>query len=235
MCKPKTALILGDAHLPYGKESVLSQAIDLVKQLKPYYVIQIGDLYDFYFHSRYPKKLLNISAQEEYEKGREQAKQLWKQVQKASPRSKCIQIKGNHDDRPYKRIINTHPELMLFAGPEMKRMFTFKGVETIHDSTQELELQTVQGKVLFHHGHRAMLGDHLQYNQTSTVVGHSHQGGVIFKQYANDLKFELNCGYSGDPSQGPLKYGSQQKKYWTHGCGVIDELGPRFVPLKGKK
>lgn len=233
--KPKTALILGDSHLPYGEESVLSQAISLVKALKPYYVIQIGDLYDFYFHSSYPKKLLDITPSEEYEAGREEAEKMWKTINKVSPHSKCFQLKGNHDDRPYKRLMETHPELMLIAGKGFKEMFTFKGVETIHDSTEELHLQTVQGKVLFHHGHRAQLGDHLIYNQTSTVVGHSHQGGVVFKQYSDELKFELNCGYSGDPSQGPLKYGKQQKKYWTHGCGVIDTLGPRFVPLKGKK
>jgi len=235
MKKAKTVVILGDAHLPYGDEKVVRGAIEVISQIKPYYVIQIGDLYDFYFHSRYPKKLLNITPTQEYEKGRFQAEELWERVLKASPKSKCIQVKGNHDDRPYKRIMDSHPEIMLFAGPEMKRMFEFKGVETIHDSTEELELSTTQGKVLFHHGHRSRLGDHLTYNQISTVVGHSHTGGVVFKQYSDGIKFELNCGYSGDPYQGPLKYGSQQKKYWTHGCGVIDELGPRFVPLKGKR
>jgi predicted MPP superfamily phosphohydrolase len=233
--KPRTVLILGDAHLPYGEESVLSQAISLVKQLKPYYVVQIGDLYDFYFHSRYPKKLLNTTPEEEYIAGREEASDMWKNVQKASPTSKCLQLLGNHDERPYKRLLESHPELMLFAGEGLKKMFTFKGVETIHDSTEELQLETVQGEVLFHHGHRSKLGDHMVFNQMSTVVGHSHQGGVVFKQYSDGPRFELNCGYSGDPSQGPLKYGSQQKKYWTHGCGVIDELGPRFVPLKGRK
>ena len=235
MKKAKTVVILGDAHLPYGDKGVVSQAIDVIKSVKPYYVIQIGDLYDFYFHSSYPKKLLDITPTEEYEAGRIEAEIFWSKALKSSPKSKCFQLKGNHCDRPYKRLMETHPELMLFAGPGLKKMFEFKGVETIHDSTQELLLKTVQGDVLFHHGHRAKLGDHLIYNQTSTVVGHSHSGGVVFKQYSDGLKFELNCGYSGDPSQGPLKYGSQQKKYWTHGCGVIDTLGPRFVPLKGRK
>jgi predicted phosphodiesterase len=235
MKKAKTVVILGDSHLPYGDKVVVKKAIEVIRALKPYYVVQIGDLYDFYFHSSYPKKLLKCTAEEEYYNGRTEAEAMWQDIRRLSPTSKCFQLKGNHDDRPYKRIMERNPEIMLFAGPGMKRMFTFKGVETIHDSTEELLLNTVHGSVLFHHGHRAKLGDHLIYNQTSTVVGHSHSGGVVFKQYADGLKFELNCGYSGDPYQGPLQYGSQQKKYWTHGCGVIDTLGPRFVPLKGKK
>jgi predicted phosphodiesterase len=227
----KKVAILGDKHLPYEDVSVSRAIMKIIAREKPDCIVQIGDLYDFWHASRYPKSMLTFVPEVEVKIGRRQAEKFWNNIHKLAPRAVCYQIKGNHDDRPYKRMLERAPELEPFIGESLKGLFEFKGVTTIHNSRQELEISINGNRILFHHGHRSQLGAHLLFNQQSTVVGHSHIGGVVFKGYADGIKFELNCGYSGDLTQGPLQYGEQSRKYWTHGMGIIDELGPRFIPI----
>jgi hypothetical protein len=228
----RDALFLGDKHLPYEQGDIAQQIIDIVRKVKPYYILQVGDLYDFYWFSRYPKHLVDFGPAVEVQRGREAAEKFWKDIQRASPRSKCFQMKGNHCDRPQRQLLVKAPEFEIFMRDKFKSLFEFKGVETIHDSKQELELNICGEKVLTHHGHRSGLGDHMVYNQQSTVNGHSHMGGVVFKNYKDQVRFELNCGYSGNPEELALRYGEQRRKYWTWGLGQIDARGPRFIPLR---
>lgn len=225
------AIIIGDTHMPYAHKEAMEWAIQVITQKKPCYVVQIGDLYDFYAFSRYAKSM-KIDPFIEVRQGREMAEKFWSKVHKVSPRSKCYQVLGNHDDRPFKRLLDKAPELEPFFND--RPLFEFKGVITAQSSRDEIILNICGRKTSFMHGHYSKLGDHMVFNGMDTVVGHTHRGGVFFKRYRDDVYSELNCGYLADPDSGPMQYGPQRRKHSTLGLGHIDHCGPRFIPFKEK-
>lgn len=220
-------LILGDLHFPYHNEKALKEVIYAIKEEKPTHVVQIGDLYDQYSFSRFTKK--NITLPEaELTEARDLAANMWGSITGLRKSVKCYQILGNHDLRLIKRVEERLPEAQDLVRKSIMELYKFTGVKTIEDDREEL----VIGKVLFHHGYRSKLGDHMQFNSKSTVVGHSHVGGVVFKQYSGSILFELNVGYLADETAEPLRYRPQNTSRWTLGYGLIDEKGPRFCPIE---
>jgi hypothetical protein len=201
-------------------------------------VLQIGDARDLYNWSRFHTNPNLLSPEKELDRGTAQFLKMWDRVAKASPKSKRIQILGNHDIRPNKRLSELLPACKLLAQPTMDALFEAPSVETHFDSTEELFLKTAAGSVCFMHGHRSKLGDHMRYNGMSTVCGHSHTGGVVYGRRAGGVIWELNAGWMGDEQSPVFKYGQQNKiKNWTTGIGYIDTSGPRFIsmPRKGLK
>lgn len=217
-------VVLGDIHYPFNNEKATSAAIKLVKALKPTHIVQIGDLYDQYCFSRFTRKNI-ILPEQELEEARARAEEMWKSLRSTGAR--CFQILGNHDIRLIKRVEEKLPEAQTLVRRSMLELYQFKGVRTIEDDRQEL----IINGILFLHGYRSRLGDHMRYNRQSTVVGHSHVGGVVYEQYRNRILWELNVGYLADETAEPLKYRPQTTSKWTLGLGVIDTKGPRFIPL----
>lgn len=223
-----TFLCLGDVHAPFINKKTFLKVLSFVDTLKkkPDYIIQIGDLYDFYSASRFPKNPNITTPEQEVLDGRACAEEMWRSLKKRAPRAECYQLLGNHSMRPNKKLMELAPELFSYFIP--KPLWDFPGVHTIRDIRTELILEGIA----FQHGHRSKPGDHAAYNGISTVVGHSHKGSVTFlPQISKELIWELNCGYLADPSHEALKYTPQKFNKWLHGIGYIDELGPRFIPL----
>ncbi len=159
---------------------------------------------------------------------------MWTTLKGMAPGARCIQLLGNHDDRPSKRLSEALPNVKLLATHGLKDLFTFEGVETHYDSAEELFVDTPVGPVCFMHGHRSKLGDHARYNQMSTVCGHSHTGGVVYGRNRKSVYWELNVGWLGAEKAPPFKYGNQRQiRSWTTGYGLIDAQGPRFVYVPG--
>ncbi len=183
-----------------------------------------------YSAAKFPRSHNVMTPKDEIEMGRVMAEDFWNAVHREAPGAKKIQLLGNHDIRPHKRIMEKVPELEQFF--DFSKLFEFNQVETIHDPTQEL----VMGDTCFIHGHRKH-GTHFTYNLMNTVLGHTHTGGVVFaKVYDPRLKkekiiWELNVGYLADPTHKALMYRPQKWSRWTHGFGIIDKFGPRFIPL----
>jgi predicted phosphodiesterase len=226
--KKDKILIVGDLHLPYPNKKALRWALKQIKEHKPTTVIQIGDIYDFFYSSKFTKKFLGFTPKEELAQGRKMGLDFWKQVQTLAPKAACIQLLGNHDERPYKRILEKVPELEpMFC---YKELFQFDNVTTVMDPKEELILKVNGKKVLFHHGYLTGVGRHMSYHDMNCVVGHTHKGGIAFKGCGSGSIWELNVGYLGDDTAGPLQYGPVRRKYWTLGIGLIDEHGPRFIP-----
>ncbi len=218
-------MILGDLHAPFHCRRVVAKAIELIKRIKPKVVVQVGDLLDFYAFSRYPRSLNLLTPQQEIKSGRRVAEDLWEDVQAAAGKKvECFQLMGNHDSRLAKRIAEALPEV---EGMVPKGLWTFDGVTTIESEREELILDGV----VYMHGYRKH-GDHVKYNLMSTVHGHHHTGGVVFLPVKNKILFELDAGYLANFKSPAMSYGMQSRvTKWTHGVGVIDADGPRFVPL----
>jgi hypothetical protein len=101
-------------------------------------------------------------------------------------------------------------------------------VEWIKQESEELIL----GDILFMHGFRSKLGDHVYHNGMNAVRAHDHLGGVVFQRKGKETIWELDVGFIGDPKALPMQYGKQTKiERWTLGAGFIDEMGPRFIPF----
>lgn len=215
-------LVLGDFHAPYHSKPALAWVIKLAKKLKPTHIVQVGDLYDMFAYSRYPK-LLKLTPGQEVGLARRATEELWDLLPKNCKR---YQLLGNHDDRPLKRALAVAPELAPLIGKTLDDLYTYPGVTLVKEAEFELE------GLLFQHGHRAKLGDHARYNQCSTVVGHSHVGGCVFLRNRNGVFYELNAGFLGDIETQAFSYLSQKKiNTTTLGVGFIDDAGPRFIPF----
>jgi len=217
--------VLGDIHFPFHNKKALKEALKIINSEKPAYVVQIGDLYDQYSFSRFTRKNL-LLPQQELERARLQALRMWEACYSKSRR---YQLFGNHDVRLIKRLAESIPEAQEILGDSFKKdYYTFPNVETIFDDRKEL----VINGITFIHGYRSRLGDHSKFNRSSTVVGHSHVGGVVFEQLNNKIVWELNAGYLADETAEPMRYRPQLTSKWTLGLGLIDDKGPRFIPLE---
>lgn len=223
--------VIGDIHFPFHNKTALKKTLAAIKKEKPTHVVQIGDLYDQYAFSRFSKKNI-VLAPQELEQARAAARDMWSKIRKSCPRASLYQILGNHDIRLVKRAEERLPEAQEFVKKSLMEYYQFEGVRTIEDDTEELVIKGI----IFIHGYRSKLGDHMLYNRASTVCGHSHTGGVIFKRLKGETLFELNAGFLADAMSTPLRYRMQKNTYgWTLGYGIISEKNgiacPQFIPL----
>lgn len=227
----KSFICIGDAHFPFVQKELLygrNGIVALIRQIKPDYVIQMGDLYDMYSWSKFPFKRDVFTPEAELGVGRQMAEEMWSRIRKASPKSKCHQLIGNHDERPAKRLLERNPEFLTLYDGVRDKLFNFDGVTTQPNERQELVLDGI----MFLHGYRSRLGDHARHNHMPTVCGHSHTGGVCYLRQGTRTIWELNSGYIADPTSTPMSYTRQRTiSHWTHGVGLIDKWGPRFIPL----
>ena len=66
----------------------------------------------------------------------------------------------------------------------------------------------------------------------NVVCGHSHVGGVKFIPRGLNPLWELNTGHCLDRHAEPFSYTKQKRlSNWLPGFGIIDNYGPRFVPV----
>lgn len=215
-------VILGDFHAPFHCRRSTVEAVRIIRKLKPKIVIQIGDVRDLYSYGRFPRSLNVMTPAQEIKQGTKAIEDLWWSVRDAAGKGvECWQLRGNHDMRMAKQIASSLPEVEGL----MPDLWKFEGVTTMPAERDELIIEGV----CYMHGYRRF-GDHVRYNLMSTVCGHSHTGGVVYMPHKNHTLFELNCGYLGNPKSTALSYTAQAKiSKWTHGLGVIDEYGPRFI------
>jgi hypothetical protein len=224
-----TVVAIGDFHAPWQHEDATAWALDVIADLQPATVVQMGDLYDMFSFSRHPRNPNYITPAAELDSGRAAAEELWRAVKLAAPAASCYQIIGNHDDRPYKTALSKAPELVSLIGPAVQDLFAFPGVSTVNESNEELVLDGV----VYMHGFRSQLGSHAAYNLRPTVCGHSHRGGVYFERQLGGMVWELNAGFLANILAPVFRYRNQAKIHKTTlGLGIIDSLGPRFAPYQ---
>lgn len=219
----ESTIILGDTHFPWVDENALSLCYAFIEKLKPKYVIQIGDLYDLYAYSRWPKSQLQFSPQEEVKLARHMAEKMWSTVKNIHPTANRIQLLGNHCIRPHRAVIGAGlGELEPYFN--FNALFDFTGVKTIYDPREPL----VIGSVTHIHGYVSRLGGHLEHFKSHVVHGHTHRGGIIYK---NGF-FELDVGFLGNPNAKCFTFTPTKVTNWNKGIGYINELGPMWIPFE---
>jgi len=226
----KRVLAIGDTHYPFHCKKSLGKLYDHIQDEVhgPIdMIIQLGDLYDLWSFSRWPKaqNQIKMTPADELAEARECAERMWEILNEISPKSKKVQLKGNHDIRLATKLEANLPELMDFIS--LDHLWKFPKVKTIQDVRQEF----IYNGVCYIHGFRSKFGDHAKYNMMPTVCGHSHVGGVISVMGA---LWEANAGFLGDAKAKALSYTRQKWARWTRGYLIIDEFGPRFINLEDK-
>lgn len=220
--------VLGDTHHPFVDRKALDFAIDTLHK-DATHVVQIGDLYDAYGASRFPRSLDIMTPAQEIEEGRLSACEMWERVKDRCPYAQKVQLMGNHDERPFKRVVEKLPEVMTLVAPSFRALYEFEGVTTIHDPSADFETHGI----VFTHGYLSRFGEHARRANMPVVRGHSHKGGVT---WLREGLWELDVGFLGDPRAPVFGYAAWKRSYqMTRGKGVIDEYGPRFVEFKERK
>lgn len=218
-------LVGGDIHFPFQHKPTIERFHEFNREFMPDYVIQMGDLYDMYAHSRFPKSQNIYKPEEEEILAREGAEDFWGQVCKDNPNAKKYQIMGNHDERPVKQTLSLQPTMEHVVKRHLKKLMTFDGVELIFDYREVLKIDGVG----FHHGYLSQLGAHRDSFLENMVVAHTHKGGVSTRRIRNQVLFELNVGFMGDPESKAMSYTPTKQENYTLGFGYIDRFGPRFI------
>lgn len=221
-----TIAVISDIHWPFENKKVIETFIGFVAIQQPEYVFLNGDAWDFYSHSRFPRSHNVFTPREEETLARESNTKFWEQIRESSPASKCVQMMGNHDIRPMKKVLDVYPEAEDWIRERMSKIFSFEGVQTILDPRQEVVLND---DIAIFHGYRSQLGSHRDYTLFNCIVGHTHQPGVVFKQIRGQALWELNSGFAGDPEAKGLSYTPQKITHWVSSFGYVDNLGPRVI------
>ncbi len=202
-------------------------AVSIIKEVQPDHVVQLGDLYDLFGFSRYPRSLNICTPKQEMEQARAMAERFWHNVQQACPGARCHQLIGNHDERALKRTLEQLPAAEGLMRPALQELFTFPGVSTQPDFREELVIDDV----VYQHGHLTF-GQHAAHNRRSTVTGHLHKAAIRWWQDERGLYFEMNAGWVGDASSHIISYKAQRRLHGlTLGIAQVDVYGPRFIPF----
>jgi hypothetical protein len=221
-------LAIGDMHEPWSCDGSVSLIYSLIEQIQPNRVIQMGDIYDMFSFAKFPRSRMIIRPDEEIRIARERAVRFWEQIGKLAPSCSRVQIVGNHDIRPVKRLLESNaPELEVFFN--FKPLFEFEGVKTFHDPRENVIYDGVE----YTHGHLKSGAHRLKLGK-DVVHGHTHKGGVITSKVNGKWLTELDVGYAGDPQAPCFTYTQKtsDNRGWTKGCGLISPLGFKFIPFE---
>jgi predicted phosphodiesterase len=235
--KPKTkhvpkripsAAIISDIHWPFHCKKTIENYLKWIKEKQPEFAVINGDAWDFYSAGKFPRSHNVFTPKEEEDLAKNLNADFWKTVKEYSPKTRCIQLLGNHDVRPVKRMAENLPTMEHWIEKYFKDLFTFEGVETIFDTRQEFFLN--EETVIFH-GYRSKLGDHRDFTGMNCIIGHTHKPGIVYKSMGigHETKWEANSGLAGDPTAKGLTYTPQRITGWTNSFLWLDEHGPRVI------
>lgn len=220
-------LVIGDAHFPFVNKMAIEEIYKFAKIHQPDYIVQMGDLYDFLAHSKFPRSQNYYTPQQEEALAREGAEEFFSTLKKICPKAVIHLMVGNHDLRPLKRVIEASPTIEHWAEQIFTQLMTFPDVTTHFDHREELEI----GGILFTHGFLTKEGAHRDYYLQSVVIGHLHKLWVSFRRVRGDQIFEMCAGFIGDPFSKALTYTPSKKANYQLGFGWIDEFGARVIHL----
>ena len=204
-------LILSDIHAPYHCKKSLTQAIQYGVDAKVNTVILNGDICDFYAGSKFltdPRKR-NLIAE------LEAVKSILGSIRKALPKARMIFKKGNHEERWFRYIATSSPELLDLAQLSVESLLDMPkyGIECIPDRRP---IHVADYTII--HGHELgnmysnPVGPARAYwmrTMCNTIAGHLHRTN---EYSALDLNRNLT-------------------RVYTAGC--LCELRPDYAPMNG--
>jgi|TARA_R110000822_G_scaffold19079_4_gene62342 hypothetical protein len=247
----KTAVVFTCAH---ADPSVGNERFDwlgnLIYDIKPDYVVDLGDFDDMrslnLYDTKKPASFVSQNYQRDIENGQEGRDRIWhkfKEMRKKRPYR--IGFEGNHENR-IKRAIGADPRIEgAKYGISFKHLQTDYWYDEYHEYKNSAPSMATHDGVTYAHyissGNygAAMSGEHhgfslLKKRHSSTTVGHSHKRSLFFKDdaYPNPTIGLVAGCFKG----GPEAWAGQANLDWWKGVIIkrnIDEgwYDPEFVSM----
>lgn len=131
--------IAGDFHFPFANEKAIAMLLeDPADEL-----VIMGDLFDMYAASRYRQTTDKVRVWQELALGKAYLTKLSEKF------SKIYMIKGNHDNRPLRRVQETNPEILpLIVHPIDLVASQFNNVEVISTEVPDTAAMTTTDNVI---------------------------------------------------------------------------------------
>ena len=222
-------LAIPDLHFPFANHYLLTKLYRAISKLEFDVIINLGDLLDQYVFSKYKKDLSFMNPKAEILKGLQRAHDFWNKIHRISPKSKRFQLKGNHDERLMKRILEKMPEIKdIFE--ERINLYDFEDVEVMKSERDYVEIDNI----VYCHGWHSVRWKHVKHFGKSVVHAHTHKANMIVKNDESTdykLMFELDCGNLINSMNLPFNYTPSTFTKWKAGYGIIDKGIPHLVRI----
>lgn len=206
----QVAVLLGDTHVPHHDERVLDIVHAVVGDLRPRWLVHMGDLLDCNKISAYDKDPYDDrDLQAEIDAGR----RVLTQLRLAAPDAELVMLEGNHEDRLRRAIWQ-----MPATAQQIARLTAFKeamtwpnllGLGELHARWVPMAAQSrtpVLPNFLTVHGSRVRSqsaytarAEHERYGK-SGASGHTHRLGVFFTSDHNGNHVWVETGHTALPN-----------------------------------
>jgi predicted phosphodiesterase len=224
MRKYNKILVLPDIHAPAAAMDKLYSLARFAVKWQPDIVVQLGDLTDQRFWSRFASEPDADNASVEWEKTAAQIEEIHELF------PNMVILQGNHCLRYIKRAFEVSIPKQLIKS--LQELFPYKGW-TWHLDSKPLVLNTETGPISFLHGDEtpANLSQLAQRVGMSTVRGHSHQAGLLYTQTFQGSMFAMECGCLVDESHPAMSYAAKSPKRCFIGFATIENGVPELFRL----
>jgi predicted phosphodiesterase len=222
----RTTFVISDMHVPFHDPQVWATKLAIIKFLRPEAVVIIGDWWDNYAASFFPKDPTRKSRIiDEVNEGLPLLDEL-----EALGVPNVFFLEGNHEERLGRIVVQLAPMLhgMVKTLPEIGRIAE-RGWHWI-----PYKRSIAIGKMRYSHdftrcgvnaGRQALLDV-----GKSVTFGHTHRLGVAYQgTIEDDGHVSLNVGWGGDFAQVDYAHRDRARRDWMHGCGIVDEDERGFV------
>lgn len=234
----KTTVIIPDVQHPYHDALMLSKIMQVIKDIQPDAVFQIGDGIDFPQVSRWSKGTAG-----EYAPTLQEHITGWigvlKELRDAAPNAKITWLEGNHDLRLTEFVKTYAAPLVTLEALSTPELFKLEplGIDYVHGPVR------VATNTYAVHGHES--GGYAaspvawetkfvkRYGSDRNVIfGHTHQPFLVTRAYGFDgnvkPRFTMNVGSIMDPRH--ARYVKDGSVSWTMSFAVLRDDGKRVYP-----
>lgn len=207
--------VIGDLHCPFIHPNYFRFCNDTFKSFNVGRKVSIGDLFDHYSYSRFPKKPLAMNARQEMKMAKSQIEPFCREF------SEMDIVLGNHDTRYIDRAEEFGIDEELIR--EFKDIYDLPKGWRVYD---EYENFLTINDVLYIHGSAYNGKDGAKQaainEQMSVVMGHGHAfAGVFPIANKRKLMFGMNVGCGIDVGAYAFAYNKKDKFRPLLGCGIV--------------
>ena len=239
MAKLKKTIIVPDVQYPFHDGLALKKVLQVIEDVQPHQVVQIGDGIDFPQVSQWSVGTAGMYADTLQEHIHGYRKGFLQEVRERAPQARLRWLEGNHDLRITAFVKKYAPALAALDSLSIPSLFSLEDLGW----TYERGPINIGTNVYAIHGHECggysstisawdtkftkRYGSHRSY-----VFGHTHQPALVTRAYGFegkvDGRFTMNVGSVMDPVQATyVKDGAVQ---WNMSFGSLVDDGKRVYP-----
>lgn len=220
----QTALVIGDAHVPFHDQIATDLVLQWIKDHKPNTIYFNGDILDCYTISRFAQPGVQVGG---FSVEIDECAKWLESFRKVSPHSKMVMLEGNHEFRLRALMNNDSVALKGVRGLTIPEQLNLKElkidyVSSLGDKWTSTYVWAFPDMLV---GHFAKTNKHSAYavkNLVDTygislVTGHNHSAGLHHRTIATgDI-----CGYEG-ACLCDLHPTYCEPHNWSHGFVVLN-------------